>query len=155
MFQLDPQDYKGWAYGLKKAGYATNPRYPEMLIKFIEDNDLHQYTMIAINEVPVYDASKFKSDPEEKVFTDIVKNKGSSANGKDVESHVPKEKIDINGSNAIYEVEGKSLLAIATENDINLNKLLEYNDMQKDGLLEKDQIIFLEKNRKKAKRIIT
>jgi LysM repeat protein len=152
LFQLDPKDYKGWAYGLKKAGYATNPRYPEMLIKHIEDNDLHQYTMVAINEVPVYDASKFKSDPEEKAFSDIVKSKGSSANGKDVESYVPKEKIDINGSKAIYEVKGKSLLAIATENDINLNKLLEYNDMQKDGLLEKDQIIFLEKKSKEGEK---
>ena len=34
------RDYKGWAYGLKKAGYATNPRYPEILIKNIEDNNL-------------------------------------------------------------------------------------------------------------------
>ncbi len=152
LFQLDPKDYKGWAYGLKKAGYATNPRYPEMLIKHIEENDLHQYTMLAINEVPVYDASKFKSDPEEKAISDIVKSKGSSANGKDVESYVPKEKIDINGSKAIYEVKGRSLLAIATENDINLNKLLEYNDMKKDGLLEKDQIIFLEKKSKEGEK---
>src|ERR1017187_8362716 len=28
LFKLDPRDYKGWAYGLKKAGYATNPNYP-------------------------------------------------------------------------------------------------------------------------------
>jgi LysM repeat protein len=152
LFQLDPKDYKGWAYGLKKAGYATNPRYPEMLIKHIEDNDLHQYTMVAINDVPVYDASKFKSDPEEKAIRDIVKSKGSSGNGKDVESYVSKEKININGSNAIYEVKGKSLLAIATENDINLNKLLKYNDMKKDGLLVKDQIIFLEKKSKEGEK---
>jgi len=152
LFQLDPKDYKGWAYGLKKAGYATNPRYPEMLIKHIEDNNLHQYTMVAINDVPVYDASKFKSDPEEKAIRDIVKSKGSSGNGKDVESYVSKEKININGGSAIYEVKGKSLLAIATENDINLNKLLEYNDMKKDGLLEKDQIIFLEKKSKEGEK---
>ena len=45
LFQYDPRDYKSWAYGLKKAGYATNPRYPEMLIKYIEENNLQQYTL--------------------------------------------------------------------------------------------------------------
>ena len=58
LFQLNPTDYKAWAYGLLKAGYATNPRYPEILIKNIETNNLQQYTLEAINEVPHFDASK-------------------------------------------------------------------------------------------------
>lgn len=41
LFKLDPMDYKGWAYGLKQAGYATNPAYAELLIKIIEDNQLY------------------------------------------------------------------------------------------------------------------
>ena len=40
LFDLDITDYKSWAYGLKKAGYATNPRYPELLIRIIEENEL-------------------------------------------------------------------------------------------------------------------
>src|SRR5215211_4692526 len=40
LFNLDPIDYKAWAYGLKKAGYATNPKYAYILIKLIEDYDL-------------------------------------------------------------------------------------------------------------------
>ena len=43
LFELDILDYKGWAKGLKKAGYATNPRYPQLLIQIIEDNNLHQF----------------------------------------------------------------------------------------------------------------
>lgn len=151
LFKLDPRDYKGWAYGLKRAGYATNPRYPEILIKNIEENNLQQYTMVAVNEVPVFDASKYQSDPEEKAFNEIVKSKGSSNNQQvNIVSNTSKEKIDINGSKAIYETRGRSLLAIATENNINLNKLLEYNDLQKDGLLEDDQFIFLEKKSKEG-----
>lgn len=151
LFKLDPRDYKGWAYGLKRAGYATNPRYPEILIKNIEENNLQQYTMVAVNEVPVFDASKYQSDPEEKAFNEIVKSKGSSNNQQvNIVSNTSKEKIDINGSKAIYETKGRSLLAIATENNINLNKLLEYNDLQKDGLLEDDQFIFLEKKSKEG-----
>ncbi len=43
LFDLDPTDYKGWAHGLKKAGYATDPAYPKKLIRLIEEYDLHQY----------------------------------------------------------------------------------------------------------------
>ena len=150
LFKLDPRDYKGWAYGLKKAGYATNPRYPDILIKHIEENNLQQYTLVAVNEVPIFDASKYQSDPEDKAFAEIVKGKGSANTQASFVGSTSKEKIDINGSKVIYETKGRSLLAIATENDINLNKLLEYNDLQKDGLLEADQFIFLEKKSKEG-----
>ena len=43
LFELDITDYKGWARGLKKAGYATSPTYADALIKIIEDFDLHRY----------------------------------------------------------------------------------------------------------------
>lgn len=43
LFDYEITDYKSWAYGLKQAGYATNPRYPEILIKTIEDNRLDLY----------------------------------------------------------------------------------------------------------------
>ena len=43
LFELKITDYKGWAHGLKKAGYATNPKYPHLLIKIIEENNLAQY----------------------------------------------------------------------------------------------------------------
>jgi len=50
LFTLDPVDYKAWAYGLKKAGYATNPKYPEMLIKYIETYGLNDYSLIAMGK---------------------------------------------------------------------------------------------------------
>lgn len=43
LFKLEITDYKGWAKGLKKAGYATNPRYADQLIGIIELYDLHKY----------------------------------------------------------------------------------------------------------------
>ncbi|HRY98128.1 MAG TPA: glucosaminidase domain-containing protein [Bacteroidales bacterium] len=43
LFRLDPMDYRGWARGLKEAGYATNPRYPELLIRIIEENRLYRF----------------------------------------------------------------------------------------------------------------
>src|SRR5690606_38348392 len=43
LFELNKDDYIGWARGLKTAGYATNPRYAELLISLIERYNLHQY----------------------------------------------------------------------------------------------------------------
>ena len=42
MFEYKLTDYKSWARGLKKAGYATNPNYAKLLIKIIKENDLDQ-----------------------------------------------------------------------------------------------------------------
>ncbi len=43
LFRLDPTDYASWAKGLRQAGYATNPRYPELLISIIERNNLYLF----------------------------------------------------------------------------------------------------------------
>tara|TARA_B110000971_G_scaffold29143_2_gene26191 strand:+ start:6456 stop:7328 length:873 start_codon:yes stop_codon:yes gene_type:complete len=43
LFDYPITDYKSWSKGLKKAGYATNEQYPELLIKIIEENNLYQY----------------------------------------------------------------------------------------------------------------
>lgn len=44
LFQLDPTDYKAWAYGLKNAGYATDPTYADKLIRIIETYGLNDFT---------------------------------------------------------------------------------------------------------------
>ena len=46
LFTLHPTDFTGWAYGLKKAGYATDPRYPQKLISIINKYNLHQYDLV-------------------------------------------------------------------------------------------------------------
>jgi LysM repeat protein len=149
LFKLDPRDYKGWAYGLRKAGYATNPQYPEILIKNIEDNNLEQYTLEAIGEVPIFDASKYSNDPEDKDAIDALQSTGQNDSDNNITEPV---QLTINGSKALFVPKGTSLLAIASQNNINLNRLLEINDLEKDGLLDKDQYIFLEKKQKQGDR---
>jgi len=151
LFKLDPRDYKGWAYGLRKAGYATNPHYPEILIKNIEDNNLQQYTLEAVDEVPVFDASKYKDDPEEK--DNPVVEESTSQNVEPSNTNISEPtKMTINGSRALLVSKGTSLLAIASQNNINLSRLLEINELNKDGILDKDQFIFLEKKQKEGDR---
>lgn len=66
LFQLDKNDYKNWAYGLKQAGYATNPKYPDLLINLIEKYQLHQYDQS--------ESEKQKIIREDRVFTEINAN---------------------------------------------------------------------------------
>ena len=150
LFTLKPTDYKSWAKGLRKAGYATNPKYPDILIKNIEQYNLQQYSLAAANEVPVIETNKYQDDIEP-----VVKKNDESSNkvtspGKDALDVNPNV---INKLQYIIGKKGISLLAIATENDINLNKLLSYNDLSEDGILKNDQIIFLQKKAKKGDKI--
>lgn len=50
LFELDPNDYESWAWGLKKAGYATSPVYAQTLIKYIETYQLNLLNDFAAEE---------------------------------------------------------------------------------------------------------
>ncbi len=52
LFQLQPTDYEGWAAGLTRAGYSTNPDYGSQLIKLVDDYQLHQYDLMVSNSNP-------------------------------------------------------------------------------------------------------
>lgn len=66
LFELDKNDYKNWAYGLKQAGYATNPKYPDLLINLIEKYKLYQYDQ--------GETEKQKIIREDRVFSEINAN---------------------------------------------------------------------------------
>lgn len=161
LFQLDPMDYKGWAYGLKKAGYATNPRYPQILIKHIEENNLHQFDLEAegqqVDEVPVNKdvatTPAIKKDtvvtPAEPIIKPVV---FSEMNVEQNKESIKAGRTLFNGLKAVYVPKGTSLLAVATQFDVPLAKLLEYNDLAQDGLLKEEQWIFLERKLKEGNR---
>ena len=65
LFDFDTKDYESWAYGLKKAGYATDPAYPTKLIKIIEDYGLSKYD--SMTQAQAARASKGQKDDEDKV----------------------------------------------------------------------------------------
>jgi flagellum-specific peptidoglycan hydrolase FlgJ len=110
LFDLDSKDYKSWAYGLKKAGYATNPQYPELLITFIEKHKLHKYDEVKISE------EEEKEKAEEKA--EVVKTYG--------------KEFMINGVSAITAKANESFAQIALNYDIKVFQLYKYNDLQKD-----------------------
>lgn len=65
LFKIDPTDYSAWAKGLKKAGYATERDYPQKLMKVINDYNLNQYTLIAMNKLPNSNQTLANTEKEE------------------------------------------------------------------------------------------
>jgi len=61
LFKLQKDDYKNWAKGLRKAGYATDPKYPDKLIKLIEKYNLHQYDQEVLEKTENPTKTKFIS----------------------------------------------------------------------------------------------
>jgi hypothetical protein len=179
LFDLDPADYEGWAYGLKKAGYATNIKYSQILIKLIKDYNLQQYSLIATGKmrpedevvlvapggnapmVPAVVALAVEGTEASK-GTEVTKvpNEGGlgTTPGRssvlvsgDVDSAAalyPVGEFEINKTKVVYAKAGLSLLAIASQYDIPLGRLLEFNDMKEQDVLEKGQLIFLQRKRR-------
>lgn len=149
LFNLNPEDYKAWAKGLKKAGYATNPRYPELLIKYIEQYNLQQYSLAVLNNISAPDIAK---TADEKVNAPAREETigGPSSAGTEAASIPtdPDKIISINKSKCVYVSKGTSLLALATKHNVNLSRLMEFNDLTEEGILKKDQYIFLQKKPK-------
>lgn len=69
LFDLDIKDYKGWAHGLRAAGYATDRRYPEKLISLIERYQLYLYDGDAPASQIVYAAPQSSENSSARAYT--------------------------------------------------------------------------------------
>jgi hypothetical protein len=122
LFDLDPEDYKAWAYGLKKAGYATNIRYSQILIRLIEDYDLNQYTLIALGKLPAPEELYVKNTvPESSTVTVIRPALSEQVHSEPIEVpriNYPSGEFKINNTKVIFAKGGTSLLALAEQHGI-------------------------------------
>jgi len=155
LFDLDPSDYEGWAYGLKKAGYATNIKYSQILIKLIKEYNLQQYSLIAMGKMRPEDEVLLVAPGGAAVAVVAPVVEGPAASGVALGGEVdslaavyPVGEFEINKTKVVYAKAGLSLLAIAGQYDIPLARLLEFNDMKEQDVLEKGQLIFLQRKRR-------
>ncbi|MBO9572209.1 MAG: glucosaminidase domain-containing protein, partial [Chitinophagaceae bacterium] len=161
LFDLDPTDYKAWAYGLKKAGYATNPKYAPVLIKLIEDYNLEQYTLIAMGKMSPSDEVVASLDNRPKIdipMIEVPTEAGPDERPAEVipapqstADDYPTGEFYIENTRVVYAKQGTSLLSIAQEYDIPLNRLLNFNNMKGQDVLFRDQLIFLQKKKKASR----
>lgn len=126
LFQLDKNDYKSWAQGLKQAGYATNPRYPDMLINTIEKYQLYQYDQS--------ETEKQKIAREDRIFTEINQNiPKEKTKFTPVETPPPGAK-PILADGTYTVIKGDTLYNIAKRFNISIDDLKMLNNMTTDGI---------------------
>jgi len=152
LFDLDPTDYEAWAYGLKKAGYATNIKYSQILIKIINEYHLQEYTLIAMGKMKPEDEWLAKQGntvplPEE-VKIEATTEIAEKAITEEPSPGYPEEEFKINNTGVVYAKKGTPLLAIAEKYDVSLKRLLDFNDMKEENTLPKGQLVFLQRKRK-------
>lgn len=158
LFKLDPTDYKGWAWGLKKAGYATNIRYSQILVKIIEAYNLQQYSLIALGKIPASDeylAAGNKAIPgnTSSISSGNADPNTTSATIPDnlparVIPQYPTGEFVINDTRVVYAKTGTAMLTIAEQYNISFARLLDFNDLTNADVLKADQLIFLQRKRK-------
>lgn len=150
LFNLNITDYKGWAKGLKEAGYATNPQYPKLLISLIEDYELAQYDNIGNNG---YSAAMNEAiaSAEEEIFSreDYHNSRQTSAHGTKGKMRTITHQLRLN-NNLVYVVArmGDTYESIAYELNMNPDKLRKYNEVDVNHNLPKGAIIYLAKKSK-------
>ncbi|MBL7708571.1 MAG: glucosaminidase domain-containing protein [Chitinophagaceae bacterium] len=156
LFLLEPTDYKGWANGLKKAGYATNPKYPIIIIKLIEDYQLQDYTLIALGKMErSTDIALSAKDPGK--TTELVSERGTEPdqNVLAVSTKMipvyPEGEFKINETKVIFVKQGTSYLSIAQQFNVPLAKLFEFNELKPLEATDTDQLLYLQRKRKTGK----
>ena len=147
LFDYDANDYAAWAWGLKKAGYATNPIYAQTLIKYIEAyrlTDLHDYLDEEEEELDLseYFASlknanalstitRDNNGPHEETYTGGESEK-KSRHISNIFKHSSKSKTK--GSRTYVVKKGDSLYSIAKKYKTTVEVLKKTNKLKKDAL---------------------
>lgn len=139
LFDLNPTDYEGWAYGLKKAGYATDPAYAFKLISLIEVYDLHKYDL---NENAGMEYAKTT-----KRSLNVNETHGSIGSIKAVASHTV---VKVNGVKFVISNPGDTYAGIADEFRLSEEQIRSYNEVNSTIILNAGSRVFLSLKKKKA-----
>ena len=144
LFDLDPTDYKGWAYGLQKAGYATAQTYAASLIRIIEEDELYRYDRLDAADLGLLPPTPleaeasivFKPHPGHKLYT----------------ASLSRIILSTNGVAYIRAQEGDTYGSLAREYNLFRREIMRFNDRRRDVPLQPGEIVYLEsKKRESAK----
>ena len=144
LFELDRTDYKGWAYGLRQAGYATDPSYPKKLIRIIEEHRLFEYDVLedslalVIPPTPMIIAASTVYDPEKE--SDLYR------------APLGRQVYEQNGVPYIISEENDTYGFLAREYNLFKSEILNFNDLQHDERLAAGTRVYLSKKKTAAAR---
>ncbi|MBP5172334.1 MAG: glucosaminidase domain-containing protein [Bacteroidales bacterium] len=137
LFDLDLTDYKGWCYGLKQAGYATDPNYAPKLIALIEEYDLTRFDKGAVVKVESPDQL------EKAVIMPISYDE-------QFRFSLERTIYQKNGVACIYSVAGDTYDSIALIYDLFPREILRFNDLKEPEELLPGTIVYIQAKKSKA-----
>lgn len=137
LFDLELTDYKGWCYGLKQAGYATDPNYAPKLIKLIEDYDLTRFDKGAVVKV---------ESPDQLEKAVIMPTSYDEQFRFSLERTIYQK----NGVACIYSVAGDTYDSIALIYDLFPREILRFNDLKEPVDLLPGTIVYIQAKKSKA-----
>ena len=155
LFELDIKDYKGWAHGLKSAGYATNPKYAHILIRIIEENELFLYdhpssAALAKKTIKKPKQNKpIKPAPEKSKSIELVPTSLEF-----VEIYTGNRSVYINNQTKVtFARKGDDAHSIAKDFGMHAFQVLKYNELGKNEPIAEGQAIYIlpKKNKSKTK----
>ena len=170
LFDYRVTDYKSWAYGLKKAGYATDPAYPRKLIKLIEEYDLNQYDRKPASFGRSYNKKddKKKDDKKKGRENEVVVQKQPEQKLPLSPSVIEQVKVmdekqaevfhfslarkiyTQNNVPFVYAEEGDTYATIAASHNLFVREILKFNDLKKDTPLVPGTVVYLKPKKKSA-----
>ena len=150
LFDLEITDYEGWAKGLKAAGYATNPKYAQLLIDRIKLYDLTQYDQIALGLLAESDVEPI--DPEADEYFELA----YSPKDKSIfplADMTPEGRFiyENNGVRFVYAKEGETPESMAKTFGIKFKRFCQYNCLKhpEEVVFHSGDVVYLEKLRNK------
>jgi LysM repeat protein len=136
LFKLDIKNYKDWAKGLQKAGYATDRAYANHLIKLIEDYELYRY-----------DSNKKITDKKD---AGDKKEKQKIKPDKQTPFVIKRPVYNTQGLDYVYAGSNDDFDQVAQDTGLTARELQTYNEVPEHFPLQKGDIVYLEKKKRKA-----
>lgn len=138
LFRLEITDYKGWARGLSRAGYATNPRYPQLLIGVIERNNLYEFDRLVVEG----------GEYQRPVAARTTRQTNRNENLPDVDAR--RQMHENNRIRYVYAQRGDTPQSLAKEVGVWTWEIYRYNEMSRSDRLTEGQIVYLQPKRRNA-----
>jgi len=124
LFKLDKNDYNGWANGLKAAGYATNPNYPQLLINIIKKYNLDQYDRSETTEQKVKREDRVLTQIEDSAVTALKDSVAALGDKPNADNNIN------NPAGKIYiVVQGDTLYSISRRFGLTVDELKGINNL--------------------------
>ena len=155
LFDYKITDYKSWAHGLKKAGYATDPSYPTKLINLIETYNLHEYDKkpASFGKSDKKSSKVDKSDELPEAPLQIEQTTGlTDEQRSEFRFSTARDVFSKNGVPFVYSVDGETYESIAASNNLFVREVLKFNDASKGESLKPGTVVYLQKKKKQAAR---